>query len=107
VIGYLPTIDAPATDLATVHKVLVLSLKIKNTLKLKGIVLVFDQALYTKATKVQSKQIQILLKTGIFHTACIMLSNFGKRFQSAGLRDLCVESGVIAEGSVSGVLDGR
>ena len=35
VITYLPTIDAPATDMATVHEVLVQSLKIKNTLKLK------------------------------------------------------------------------
>ena len=43
VIGYLPTIDAPVTDMATVHEVLVQSLKIKNTLKLKSIVLVFDQ----------------------------------------------------------------
>ena len=45
IIGYLPTIDAPATDMATVHEVLVQSLKIKNTLKLKSIVLVFDQEL--------------------------------------------------------------
>ena len=37
VIGYLPTIDAPATDMATVHEVLVQSLKIKSTLKLKSI----------------------------------------------------------------------
>ena len=31
----------------------------------------------------------------------------GKRFQDAGLRDVIVESGVIAEGSVAGVLEGR
>ena len=43
VIGYLPTIDAPATDMATVQEVLVQSLKIKSTFKLKSIVLVFDQ----------------------------------------------------------------
>ena len=50
VIGYLPTIDTPATDMATVH---VKSLKIKNPLKLKSIVLVFDQALYAKAMEIQ------------------------------------------------------
>ena len=44
---------------------------------------------------------------GVFHTACTLLSIIGKRFQDAGLKDLCVESGVIAEGSVAGVLDGR
>ena len=36
-----------------------------------------------------------------------MLSIMGKRYQDAGLRDFCVESGVLAEGSVAGVLDGR
>lgn len=50
VIRYLPTIDKPATDMAMVQKVLVKSLKTKNTLKFKNIALVFDQALYAKAT---------------------------------------------------------
>lgn len=50
VIGYLPTIDTPATDMATVH---VKSLKIKNPLKLKSIVLVFNEALYAKAMEIQ------------------------------------------------------
>ena len=44
---------------------------------------------------------------GVFHTACTQLSIIGKLFQDAALRDLCVESGVIAEGSVERVLDGR
>ena len=111
IIGYLPTIDAPAIDMATVHEVPVQSLKIKNTLKLKSIVHVFDQALYAKATGLRWKQSErfkdIVFRMGVFHTACTMLSIIGKRFQDAGLRDLCVESGVIAEGSVAGVLDGR
>ena len=51
-IGYLPTIDSPATDMSTVQEVLVQSLNIKNTLKLNSIVLVFDQALYAKATEI-------------------------------------------------------
>ena len=44
---------------------------------------------------------------GVFHTACTLLSIFGKRFQDAGFRDLCVEYGAIEEGSVAGVLYGR
>jgi hypothetical protein len=94
-IGYLPTIDSPATDMATVHEVLLVqSLKIKNQIKLKSIVLVFDQALYAKVTEVQWKQGEkfkdIVLRMGVFHTACTLLSIIGKRFQDAGLRDLCV-----------------
>ena len=44
---------------------------------------------------------------GAFHTICTLLSILGKRFQDAGLSDICIEAGVIAEGSASGVLDGR
>ena len=42
---------------------------------------------------------------GVFHTICTMLAVIGKRFGDAGLRDLSVESGVIADGSIPGVLD--
>ena len=36
----------------------------------------------------------------------MLLGIIGKRFQGAGIRDLCIESQVIAEGSVSGVMEG-
>ena len=42
-----------------------------------------------------------------FHTICTFLAVIGKRFQDAGLRDVCVESGVIADGSAAGVLECR
>ncbi|KAL8567391.1 hypothetical protein ACOMHN_001779 [Nucella lapillus] len=35
------------------------------------------------------------------------LAIVGKRFQDAGLSDLCIESGLLAEGSVAGVFEGR
>ena len=44
---------------------------------------------------------------GAFHTICTLLGIIGKRFQDAGLTDLCVESQVLAEGSVTGVMEGR
>ena len=60
VIGSLLTIDAPASDMATVHEIMVQSLKINRIimLKFKSIVLVFDQALYAKATEVKWRQSQ-------------------------------------------------
>ena len=42
---------------------------------------------------------------GNFHSICSLLSTIGKLFGDAGLRDLAVESGVIAEGSINKVLD--
>lgn len=49
----------------------------------------------------------MVMKMEVFHTTCTMLSITGKRFKDTGLQDLCVESGVIAEGSVAEVLQGR
>ena len=49
----------------------------------------------------------IVLRMGAFHTICTLLYIIGKRFQDAGLRDICIESRVIAERSVSAVLGGR
>lgn len=110
-IAYLPTINAPATEMTTVQEILVQSKSIMNSLKLDSIVVVFDQALYAKATEIIWKQPDrfenIIPRLGVFHTLCTMLGIIGKRFQDAGLRDLYIESGVIAEGSVLGVLSGR
>ena len=109
--GYLPTINAPATNMSTVYQVLTKSLQIKDTLNLQSIVVVFDQALYAKATEIKWKHREqfkdLVLRMGVFHTICTFLSEIGKRFQDAGLRDVIIESGVIAEGSVSGVLEDR
>ena len=61
-VGYLPTINAPATNMSTVHEVLMRSVKIKDTLQLKSIVVVLDQALYAKATEIVWKYPDIYLK---------------------------------------------
>ena len=51
-VGFLPTINAPATNMSTVHEVLARSVKIKGALQLKSIVVVLDEALYAKATEI-------------------------------------------------------
>ena len=111
VIEYLPTINAPATQMTTVSEILNQSEKIRKSLHLQDIVVVMDQALYAKASEIAWKQkdayANIILRLGTFHTICNVLSIIGKRFQDAGLRDLCIESGIIAEGSITSVLDGK
>lgn len=110
-VGYLPTVNAPATQMSTVNEVLNQSLTIMQSLELDNIVCVFDQALYAKAAEVAWKHPDkfkpIILRMGVFHTICAFLATIGKRFQDAGLRDLCVEAGVIADGSITGVMEGR
>lgn len=71
-VDYLPGINAPATDMSTVYQVLTKSLQIKETLRLQSIVVVFDQALYAKATEIKWKHsaqfIAIVLRMGVFES---------------------------------------
>ncbi|KAJ8048057.1 hypothetical protein HOLleu_00223 [Holothuria leucospilota] len=43
----------------------------------------------------------------MFHTKMTYLACIGKRFKDAGLGDIVVESGLIAQGSVNGVMNGH
>ena len=110
VVGYLPTINAPATDMCAVQEILRSALKIMSSLQLENIAVVLDQALFAKATEIAWKQPQlygqVVLMMGNFHTICNFMSSIGKMFGEAGLRDIAVESGVIAEGSIK-VLEGK
>ena len=99
-LGYLPTINAPATDLSMVNEILKQAMKIARQLDVK-VVCVFDQALYAKVTEIlwkdEEKMRTIIVRMGAFHTICNFLATNGKRFKDAGLRDVAVESAVIAE----------
>ena len=69
-----------------------------------------NQTLNAKACEIAWKEQRfsdILLRMETFHTICNMLSIAGKRFGDAGLRDILIESQMVAEGSVCGVLDGK
>ena len=72
VIGYLPTITAPATELSTVFEILNQSEQIRKELQLVAIAVVMDQALYAKATEIVWKQKEVfskvVLRMGAFHT---------------------------------------
>ena len=72
VVGYLPTINAPATELTTVFDILKRSEHIRQNLSLETIVVVMDQALYAKAAEIAWKHkdrfCNILLRMGTFHT---------------------------------------
>ena len=110
-IGYLPTINAPATLISTVSAIMDNALAICNSLELDEIAVCFDQSLYAKAAEIKwsapDKYSPIILTLGAFHTICTFLSIIGKRFEDSGIRDIAVESGVLNEGSVDQVFEGR
>ena len=83
IVGYLPTINAPATEMTTVFEILNQTELIRKLLQLQTIVLVMDQALYSKASEIkwqhQQKYPQIVLRLGVFHTICTALAILGKK----------------------------
>ena len=85
--------------------------QIRKELLLETIVVVMDQALFAKAAEIAWKQKElfpnILLRMGTFHTICNALSILGKGFRDAGLKDICIEASIDAEGSINGVLDDK
>lgn len=56
VVGYLPTINASATEMTTVKEILRRSDEIRKTLDLSATVVVMDQALFAKAAEVAWKE---------------------------------------------------
>jgi hypothetical protein len=71
-IGYLPVVDAPVTDMATVNEILRHSVSICQRLQLPEIGLVFDEAIYSKAQMIRWKDEELkkrlVIRFGEFHT---------------------------------------
>ena len=111
IVGYLPTVDSPATPMKTVFEILSNAAQTKEEMKLKSIIVVFDEAIYSKAVEIIWKHgdlfSDIVPRLGAFHTICVLLSIIGKRFGPTGIRDIIIESGIIEEGSVEAVLNGE
>ena len=111
-IGYLPIIDSSPTEKSTVNTILVKSLDIATYLNVPAIVLVMDQAIYAKAQEIRwhgrpEFREKLVIRLGEFHTAMAFLGVIGKRFGDAGFRDIAIESNLVAEGSINGVISGH
>lgn len=106
-VGYCPVIDASPTEFSTVYNILKRSQEMADQLDQHDVVIVFDQAIYAKALEIQwqhQEEFQrMVIRLGAFHTICAFLAAIG----DAGLSDILIESGIVASGSVSGVLEGR
>lgn len=110
-IRYLPVLEANPTEFSTINNILLKSLEIADKMNIKEIVLVFDEAIYAKAQQIRFKEEKfkdrLVLRLGEFHTSMTFLAILGKRFKDAGLSNIFIESGIVAEGSVNGVLNGK
>ena len=89
-IGYLPIIDAAISDMSTVNEVLKRSVSISQRLEIPEIVLVFDEAVYSKAQMIRWKDQdytnRLVIRLGEFHIIMSYCSAIGKIFKDAGLQ---------------------
>jgi len=110
-IGYCPVIGSSPTELSTVYSVLQYAREIAAKTGQPDIIITLDQAIYSKAQDILwcncDEFNNVVLRMGAFHTAMTFMAVIGKRFADAGLTSLMVESGVLASGSVSAVLNGK
>ena len=110
-IQYLTSIDLTATEMSTVITVLDRCMKIKEQLRLKYIVCVFDRAIYCKAMGLKwrypDNYKDCIVMLGIFHMIMMYLGIIGKKFSDAGLKDFVVQSDVVATGSADKALSGK
>ena len=94
ILCYLPKINTPATELTTAFEILNQSETIRMELKLPAIIIVVDQAIYAKVSEIswryKVKYAKVIIRMEAFHTICNALAVLGKRFQDAGLRDICL-----------------
>ena len=95
----------------TVFEILSKANSIKDNLNLPSIIVVLDQAIYSKAIEITWKYQEtfqnVVLRMGTFHTIGVLLNILGLPFGDAELQDLVIESNVIAEGSTEKVLNGK
>ena len=91
IVGYLPTVNAPAAEVKTLNEILSKSDEIRKVLNLKEIVVVMDQALYAKAAEIKwqhpNTYSSIILRLGTFHKICSLMSIITKRSQDAGPKE--------------------
>ena len=89
-IGYLPVINAPATEYSTINTILRRSKEIADKLKLRYVTLVFDEAVYAKVQHVRWKNEgflnRFIVQLGEFHTIMSFLSAILKIFEDGGLK---------------------
>ena len=78
---------------------------------MKGVACVFDQAFYAKGMEIFWKnkaQFEgLVMMMGGFHLLMTIMAIIGARFGDAGLKDVAVQSEVVANGSIDSVLNGK
>jgi hypothetical protein len=107
----MPIIPAPADNMDTVNTVISRCKSSSEKLGQKHTIITFDQALYCRAKEqvwLHEKQFaNVIVRLGGFHTTMNFMKAIGQHFESSGLRDIWIESGVFGDNSTLHMLSGH
>ena len=96
--------------MCTIYCMLERSLQTKDQLNVKSIACIYDQAIYAKAYQIKCKEQEkfqdLFLMMGTFYIILTFLAVISSRFKDASLRDILIQSSVVAESSVDTMLTG-
>ena len=110
-ITYAPVVDSKPTDMATVYTTMQKCVDMSKELGQSHSIQTFDQQLYAISQQVKWSMPDVfsshVVRLGGFHTLCCYLASVGKLWADGGLRDLLVDSGVYASGTVDQMLLGK
>ena len=109
--AHLPIIDAPPSDKRTLYTSMAQCKRLTKSLGQESSVQTMDLQLYALAQEVKwhlsDEFASHILRMGSFHAMMSFLSSMGKSWGGAGLRDLLVDYGVYAAGTVELFLQGK
>lgn len=109
--NYIPSWTGFNIQIREINRTLNKCLKVKEKLILNVIICVFDKAIYSKAVEIKWKYPErfqsCIPMLGIFHMLMMYLGIISRRYKDAGLKDVLIQSGVIAEGSMDKALSGK
>lgn len=110
-IGYLPQLNVSPTHDRTIHKTLEMALEIQQHCNQRNLFLTYDLAMAKPALKIQvdtkPKFDSLFINLGPFHVQLAFFKAIGKYINESGIPKLLVLSGLISDGSLSGIVSGK
>ena len=87
-VSFLPIIDMDPTDLSCIYSTIAFIIDQANSLEIQTPVITFDQPLWLKANEiVQTKELNVVLMLGGFHTRMSFIRSIGHLMEGSGLSE--------------------
>ena len=106
----LDCLDEPAIAMSTIYYMMEISLRVKHQLNLKSIVCIYDQAIYPKVYQIKCEEHDkfqdFFLMMETFQIILTFLAVIGSSFKYASLRDVLIQSNILAKRSVDSMFYG-